>query len=334
LKKDQGKSAETTLAGDENLLTTIKAFAKKKSRSLRSSIAIGDINGDGHGDIIIGIGGEDAEPLIEIYSGKDYERLAKIKPFRKYNSQTTINIAAGDINSDNFVDILVGQGAGGMGMVEVYDGRAITSVVKNNTGSNIDAEKTQGVNPYKGKKVAKVTEAYTDMFHPYEGYTGEVDVASGYILPRPNASEDNGQIVQTSYANFTTLAVDMQSSEENPSIRSFFYTGGSAHANHSEDEELNADYSSGSTPSLAVSLNIQKKIKRINSAFFDLSNDHDDRGLNGLILTTKKGKEYLHYIEPTTVEQGEFSTMETIGINITPNEDDFTQSAAIINEIA
>lgn len=334
LRKDQNKSAETTLSGDENLLTTIKAFANKKSRSLKSSIAIGDVNGDGHGDIIIGVGGEDSQPMIEIYSGKDYERLARVKPFRKYNSQTTINVAAGDINSDNFVDILVGQGAGGMGMVEVYDGRAITSVIKNDTGSNIDAERTQGVNPYKGKKVAKATEAYTDMFHPYEGYTGEVDVAAGYILPRPNASEDSGQIVQTSYANFTTLAVDMQSTEENPSIRSFFYTGGSAHANHSDAEELNADYSSGSLPSLAVSLNIEKKIKRINSAFFDLSNDNDDRGLNGLIITTKKGKEYLHYIEPTTIEQGKYSIMDTVGINITPNKDDFTQSAVIINEIA
>ena len=112
----------------------------------------------------------------------------------------------------------------------------------------------------------------------------------------------------------------MKSSEENPSIRSFFYTGGSAHANHSNSADESADDSGGSLPSLAVSLNIEKKINSINSTYFDLSNAHDDRGMSGLIITTKKGEEFLHYIEPTTVQQGEFSIMDTVAINITPNQ--------------
>jgi len=330
LKKDQEKDSQSELSGDENLLATIKAFSKKKSRSVKSSIAIGDIDGDGHGDIIIGVGGEDSHPMIEIYSGQNYERIAKIKPLRKYNSNTTINIASGDINSDNFADILVGQGAGGMGMVEVYDGRSISSVIHNDEGDNIDANKTQGVNPFKGKKVAKATEAYSEMFHPYAGYTGEVDVATGYILPRPTAAEDSGQIVQTSYANFTTLAVDMKSSEDNPSIRSFFYTGGSAHAHHGEAGHSSSRSSEGSLPSLAVSLNVEKKLSRINSTFFDLSNNLDDRGMSGLVATTKKGKEYLHYIEPTTIEQGEYSIMDTVSINITPDQNEWSQTTSSI----
>ena len=325
LKIDQEKQSEKELSGSDHLLTTIQAFKKKKSRSITSSLAVGDLNGDGHGDIIIGIGGANTHPMIEIYSGADYERMAKIKPFWRYGMNTTINLAAGDINSDNFVDILVGQGSGGMGMVEVFDGRALTAVIKNDQGNLIDDEKTAGIKPFKGKKVAQATEAYDTMFHPFPGYTGEVDVASGYILPRPSysadetLSEDQGQIVQTSYANFTTLAVDMKSSTENPSIRSFFYTGGSVHANHSDTEQSSADHSEGSLPSLAVSLNIDEKITGINNAFFDLSDALDDRGMNGLVITTKKGEEFLHYIEPSTVEQGEFSIMDTVAINITPS---------------
>ena len=71
--------------------------------------------------------------------------------------------------------------------------------------------------------------------------------------------------------------------------------------------------------SLAVSLNIDEKITGINNAFFDLSDALDDRGMNGLVITTKKGEEFLHYIEPSTVEQGEFSIMDTVAINITPS---------------
>ena len=217
-------------------------------------------------------------------------------------------------------------------MVEVFDGRALTAVIKNDQGNLIDDVKTAGIKPFKGKKVAQATEVYDTMFHPFPGYTGEVDVASGYILPRPSysadetLSEDQGQIVQTSYANFTTLAVDMKSSKENPSIRSFFYTGGNAHANHSDTEQSSADHSEGSLPSLAVSLNIDEKITGINNAFFDLSDALDDRGMNGLVITTKKGEEFLHYIEPSTIEQGEFSIMDTVAINITPSQPNLGQN--------
>ncbi len=326
LIRDQQKQSEIDLLGEDHLLATINSFSKKKSKSITSSLAVGDLNGDGHGDIIIGIGGPNADPMIEIYSGDNFERMAKIKPFWRYGMKTSINIAAGDINSDNFVDIIVGQGSGGMGMVEVFDGRALTSVIKNKQGDNIDDEKTAGIKPFKGKKVAHATEAYDTMFHPFPGYTGEVDVASGYILPRPSydpndetlSEQKEGQIVQTSYANFTTLAVDKKSSEEDPSIKSFFYTGGSSHANHSNTEQSHVGHSGGSLPSLAVSLNIDKKITSINNAFFDLSDALDDRGMNGLVITTQKGEEFLHYIEPTTVQEGEFSIMDTVAINITP----------------
>ena len=326
LKRDQQKQSEIELSGEDHLLATINSFSKKKSKSISSSLAVGDINGDGHGDIIIGIGGPKTDPMIEIYSGNNFERMAKIKPFWRYGMKTSINIASGDINSDNFVDILVGQGSGGMGMVEVFDGRALTSVIKNKQGNNIDDEETAGIKPFKGKKVAQATEAYDTTFHPFPGYTGEVDVASGYILPRPSYDLDDeiseqkkDQIVQTSYANFTTLAVDKRSSEEDPSIKSFFYTGGSSHANHSDTEQSRADHSEGLLPSLAVSLNIDKKITSINNAFFDLSDALDERGMNGLVITTRKGEEYLHYIEPTTVQEGEFSIMDTVAINITPS---------------
>ncbi|MBL6802540.1 MAG: multicopper oxidase domain-containing protein [Synechococcus sp. BS307-5m-G38] len=296
------------------LLGTIEPFAGHHSETSTTSIAVGDIDGDGHADIIAGIGGPDMMPMVEIYSGADYSLMAKIMPF--HNSKpTTINIAAGDINSDNFVDIIIGQGKGGHGLVEGFDGRKIFE----------SRQADQVIDPMDGMAMANSTAMYKGKFQPYgEDYTGAIDVASGYILPRPD-NNIPGQIIQTSYANFTTLAVNKKSSEENPSIQSFFYTGGGhVHATtvSEGDMEMNSmDHSSNSPnsddmPLLAAALDPDQKLRSITGTFFDLGPTPDERGFGGLVAETKKNEQMLLYIDPNSLQASDTSIFDHETINL------------------
>ncbi|MCL1471350.1 multicopper oxidase domain-containing protein [Argonema antarcticum] len=206
------------------------------SPNAKASVAAGDINGDGYSDILVGVGGG-TQPLIEVYSGKDYQLLTRINPFgaeKQFNG--TINLAAGDVDGDNFDDIIVGQGAGGRGLVEVYSGLLIDS--KGNL---------------KGDETANNTALLSKTFQPYgSSYNGEVEVTSGYVLQRPDSRND--QPIQTYRANITTLATG-NVPDGNKALKVFTYVAGghntaagssdSEHGGMSEDagmsEEVHLD---------------------------------------------------------------------------------------------
>ncbi|OUL27035.1 hypothetical protein BV378_10105 [Nostoc sp. RF31YmG] len=170
------------------LLTEINPFQDiAPSTNQIASVASGDIDGDGFADIVVGLGGGVA-PIIEIYSGKDYQLKARISPFHHENFTGKINVAVGDVNGDNYDDIIVGEGSGGHGLVEVYGGQKLTA---------------QGT--LNGKDTSHATAMLSQEFQPYgPNYTGEVDVTSGYILQRPDVPND--ATTQTNNANITTLA--------------------------------------------------------------------------------------------------------------------------------
>ena len=298
------------------LLGKIKPFAGHHSENCKTSIAVGDIDGDGHADIIAGIGGPDMMPMVEIYSGADYSMMAKIMPFH-HSKPTAINIAAGDVNSDNFVDIIIGQGNGGDGLVEAFDGRKIFEA----------QQADQVIDPMDGMAMGTSTAMYKGKFQPYgEDYTGAIDVASGYILPRPDNNIPD-QIIQTSYANFTTLAVKQKSSEDNPSIKSFFYTGGGhVHATTVSEGDMEMSSMDGSShshssnsddmPRLAAALDPDQKLRSITGTFFDLGSTPNERGFGGLVAETNQNSQKLFYIDPNSLQDSDTSIFDHETINL------------------
>jgi hypothetical protein len=83
-------------------------------------VASGDVNGDGHADIIAGagVGGSGA---VKVFSGTNFSLLASFLAFGGSN-QNPIYVASGDVNHDGFSDIIVGEGAGGPPEVKVFSG--------------------------------------------------------------------------------------------------------------------------------------------------------------------------------------------------------------------
>jgi hypothetical protein len=89
-------------------------------------LAIGDVNDDGAGDIIVAPGNA-AMKNIKIYSGVDYSVIGNITPFLNAANKPIgfgngFFVAAGDFNGDDKFDIVVGQGAGAKAVVKIIDG--------------------------------------------------------------------------------------------------------------------------------------------------------------------------------------------------------------------
>jgi uncharacterized protein YkwD len=87
------------------------------------NVAVGDINGDGMGDIITGAG-PGGGPHVQVFSGADNH---VIDSFFAYvgGFHGGVNVAAGDVNGDGRADIVTGAGQGGGPHVEAFDGRSL-----------------------------------------------------------------------------------------------------------------------------------------------------------------------------------------------------------------
>ncbi len=88
-----------------------------------ASVAIGDVNGDGVGDVILGAG-PGGNPLVSVFSGKTGGLLRGFRAFSSIQLRGGVNVAAGDFNGDGFDDIVVGQGIGNFADVRVVSGRS------------------------------------------------------------------------------------------------------------------------------------------------------------------------------------------------------------------
>ncbi len=119
-------------------------------------VAVGDVNGDGFGDIIVGADAGGG-PEVKVFSGRDGSVLMD---FFAYNINFTggVRVAAGDVNGDGFSDIITGAGPGGGPNVTVFSG---------------------------------ATGAVLNSFFAYSpAFTGGVYVAAGAFGPNPLGPDD------------------------------------------------------------------------------------------------------------------------------------------------
>jgi len=82
-------------------------------------VAVGDINGDGFGDIIVTPAKGPA--VVAAFSGKDGSLLRAFFPFGAVPG--ALSVAAGDVSGDGVADIIAGQALNGPGLVRIFNGR-------------------------------------------------------------------------------------------------------------------------------------------------------------------------------------------------------------------
>jgi hypothetical protein len=83
-------------------------------------VAVGDVNGDGVDDIIVGAGVGGA-PLVRVYNGEDGSLLFNFFAYEP-SLRSGVNVAAGDIDGDGKAEIIAGAGDGGAPAVAVFNG--------------------------------------------------------------------------------------------------------------------------------------------------------------------------------------------------------------------
>jgi len=86
------------------------------------NVAVGDVNGDGVLDIVVGAG-PGGGPHVKVFSFAN-NNLVTVIEFMAYDHRFSggVNVAVGDVNGDGKADIITGAGVGGGPHVKAFDG--------------------------------------------------------------------------------------------------------------------------------------------------------------------------------------------------------------------
>ena len=292
---------------------TISAEGKGNRKNLKSSLAVGDINGDGYDDIIVGISGKNYDAKIRVFSGANYEELYCLTPFDGAKSDG-IDLAVGDMNGDNYADIIVSQLEGGEGIVDGFNGKKLTD------------HSAMGCEGEKLSNMAKLW-ATPSYFNPHGNTDNAVRIAIGYSLPDeqptgPNYQFEHESMNQTYLANLSTMVVGSKSKGRNSEIKNWLLNSSEgAHAGHGDDSSHSMmDMDSGAHSMMSMGdeiINPQKAPKNPNKKgselfqngeritlnnrytdidfqYFDI--DADNRGQGSLLLTQDNGDATLMHL--------------------------------------
>ncbi|MCC7181484.1 MAG: VCBS repeat-containing protein [Acidobacteria bacterium] len=154
------------------------------------SVAVGDVNGDGREDIIVGQASGGG--TVRAFSGADISLILSQAPFGAGYSGG-VNVAAGDVDGDNRADIIIGQASGGTVSIisgashavtvsgapygPLHGGVSVAAGDVNGDGrADVIAAPGSGPGPVLVYDVGSVS--LLGSFVPYSGFGGGVRVAA------------------------------------------------------------------------------------------------------------------------------------------------------------
>jgi hypothetical protein len=185
---------------DASLVTQFFAYAPQFNTGV--NIAVGDVVGDGYGDIVTGAGL--GNPHVKVFSGRaiatgtfdhnnpDGSLLAQ---FFAYALQFNVgaNVAVGDVNGDGYADIVTGATRGNP-HVKVYSGRDIATGTLQQ--GNPDASLLAQFFAYALQFNVGVTVAVGDTTG-----AGYGDIITGATIGNPEVKVYSGQAIATGHFN-------------------------------------------------------------------------------------------------------------------------------------
>jgi hypothetical protein len=104
------------------------------------TVAAGDVDGDGHADLVVGAGAGGG-PRVMVLSGKDLSVLADFFALED-TFRGGVNVSAGDVDGDGLTDVIVAAGFGGGPRVTIWDGRSVLAGLPRQVANNFVFEDT------------------------------------------------------------------------------------------------------------------------------------------------------------------------------------------------